>query len=87
MDELDCSLTTEASEFGLFRLNHFLTDPIALETLAEQVNHNPFFLERVEACAEELGKAPNLVQVDYYSIGDLFDVVRSLNGLGPGTSR
>mgnify|MGYP000718279095 CR=1 FL=1 len=47
--------------------------------LAEMVNYNPLFLERAEQCKEEGEALPNFVAVDYYDIGDLFDVTQSLN--------
>jgi hypothetical protein len=45
------------------------------------VNHNPLFIDRAEQCRTESGRLPNFVTVDFYDIGDLFDVVDSLNGL------
>jgi hypothetical protein len=43
------------------------------------VNHNPLFIDRAEQCEEEGNALPNFVTVDFYDIGDLFDVVESLN--------
>jgi hypothetical protein len=64
---------------ALFILNHFLTRPTASPRLAQQVNHNPFFGERVNRFLRETGRLPNFVVVDYYDIGDLFEVVDTVN--------
>ena len=61
-------------------LNHFLTNPIALPQHAQRVNANPFLEERVRRCEEAAGHLPNLVAVDFYSIGDVLEVVAGLNG-------
>jgi hypothetical protein len=78
-EDLSCDLTSGPLEHGLFKLNHFLTDPIALPALAEQVNHNPYFLDRMRGCADAVGKTPSIVMVDYYDIGDVLAVVDVLN--------
>ena len=65
----------------IFIFNHFLTAPLADKTLAEQVNHNPFVLDRVQACAAQTADFPNFVTVDFYDIGDVFSVTKTLNGL------
>ena len=65
----------------LFIFNHFLTNPVAMRSLAEQVNFNPFLLERAKECAIESGRLPYLVTVDFYSIGDAMQTVDILNGV------
>ena len=42
---------------------------------------NPFFLDRAQRCQQESGRLPNFVTVDFYSIGDVFEVVDALNGV------
>ena len=64
-----------------FTLNHFLTNPGPAPDFAEEVNHDPFFVDRARSCAVAFGRIPNMVAVDFYDIGDLFEVVRALNGL------
>lgn len=80
-EDLDCAPNRGTGEESIFVLNHFLTAPVAMRSLAEQVNHDPFFTERVERCVAERGQAPNFVTVDFYELGDLFSVVDALNGL------
>lgn len=77
--DLDCRMNRGSSNNGLFILNHFLTAPIAFESLAEQVNHNPFLVERARRCRRERGRLPNFVTVDFYEIGDLFAASESLD--------
>jgi len=65
----------------LFLLNHFLTGPLGgSPDFAEMVNYNPLFVDRARQCEEEREALPNFVAVDFYDIGDLFDVVDALNG-------
>ena len=77
--DLSCEFNRGNPDNDLFILNHFLTYPLARRTLALQVNRNPFFEERALTCEQETGKLPNFVTVDFYDIGDLFSVVRTLN--------
>jgi hypothetical protein len=66
---------------SLFVLNHFLTRTVGAPRLAELVNHNPLFIDRARECMEANGRLPNFVTVDFYDIGDVLEVVRTLNGL------
>jgi hypothetical protein len=79
--DLKCELGRGDLDNALFIFNHFLTKPTADLTLAEQVNHNPFFLDRAQACSTQMSDLPNFVTVDFYTTGDLFEVVDALNGL------
>lgn len=80
-DDLRCAPGRGSSDSSLFILNHFLTAPVAMRSLAEMVNHDPFFTEHVRRCESEAGQLPNFVTVDFYEIGDVFRVVDSLNGV------
>lgn len=65
----------------LFILKHFLTATLGgSPDFAEMVNYNPLFIDRARQCEEEGNALPNFVAVDFYDIGDLFDVVDALNG-------
>ena len=66
----------------LFILNHFLTNPWASPTYAEEVNQREFLEDRAVECSQAFEKAPNFVLVDFYSIGNVFEVVNFLNGVG-----
>lgn len=65
----------------LFLLNHFLTIDVGRPELAEMVNYNPLFIDRARQCEQERNALPNFVAVDFYDIGDVFEVVDALNGL------
>ena len=65
----------------LFILNHFLTNLIGSRQQAEQVNHNPFLIDRALQCQAESGALPNFVTVDFYDIGDVMATVNQLNGV------
>lgn len=80
-DDLKCEVGRGDPKNPLFIFNHFLTNPTADITLADQINHNPFFVDRAQACAAQMNDLPNFVTVDFYTTGDLFDVVSTLNGL------
>jgi hypothetical protein len=79
--DFSCNINRGSMSNSLFIINHFLTSPVAFPSLADMVNHNPLFIDRAEQCQTESGRLPNFVAVDFYDIGDLFDVVDSLNGL------
>jgi hypothetical protein len=77
--DLDCAPNRGDQENDLFILNHFLTDPLATQELAEQVNHDPFLSNRVRQCREAHGRQVNFLTVDFCEIGDVFDVASTLN--------
>lgn len=80
-DDLSCAVNRGSSSNRLFILNHFLTDPIGRRTLADQVNFDPFFIDRAEQCETERAHLPNFVTVDFYDRGDTLAVVHALNGV------
>jgi hypothetical protein len=80
--DLDCAVNRGSPGNPLFILNHFVADPLPEPAQAATVNYNPFFLARALACQAENEHIPNFVTVDFYSVGDVFDVVQSLNAQG-----
>jgi len=65
-----------------FQINHWIeTTPAPRPSNAEIVNAYDVLLARVRACAAQRKRLPNIVAVDFYDVGDLFRVVRTLNGL------
>ncbi len=68
----------------LFIFNHFVTDATlgyGLYTESNDVNANPFFINRALECQNQTNKFPNFVTVDYYELGDGLAVVDQLNGV------
>jgi hypothetical protein len=80
-DEFTCDLGRGDGANPLFIFNHFLTDPLAVPDRAPLVNADPFLVDRARTCMQARGHLPNYVTLDFYDVGDLFDAVRSLNGL------
>ncbi len=76
---------------SLLLMNHWIqTAPAPLPSNAEIVNAYDFLLQRARACKRERRMMPNLIAVDFYGTGDLFRVVRALNGIkepAPATAR
>ena len=81
-EDLTCDVNRGSPDNALFILNHFVEDPLPEPAQAATVNFNPFFLERALGCLAERGHVPNFVTVDFYSVGDVFDVVDTLNTPG-----
>ena len=79
-EDLDCAVQTEVLDHGLYEVTHVLTNPIASPVYAEEINHQPVIGEHLGRCQDEVG-LPNLVSVDYYSIGDVFEAADDLNGI------
>ena len=67
----------------LFLLNHWITtDPVPLPSNAAKVNAYDALLERARECQRiRNNHVPNLVAVNFYREGDLFQVVDTLNRL------
>lgn len=78
-DELRCEGGRGASDAGLLIFNHFLTRVSGSAELAEQINYDPFFSERIDECEEALGQKVNFITVDYYEIGDTLEIVHRIN--------
>ena len=62
-------------------MNHWIGNPLPSAEESAQVNTRDVLLERALACVEERGRPINFLGVDFYDQGDLFAVVRELNGL------
>jgi hypothetical protein len=79
--QMSCAPNRGSENNSLFLLNHWInTDPKPLPATARAVNGYRFLLRRAERCESERGLLPNVVSVDFYREGDLFDVVRTMNG-------
>jgi hypothetical protein len=69
---------------SLLLMNHWIeTVPAPKPSNAAIVNAYGVLYERAAACRRQRGMMPTLVAVDFYRTGDLFRVVRALNGLPP----
>jgi hypothetical protein len=79
--ELSCRLNRGKTSNALFLLNHWIENPVPDPRLSTMANTREVLMQRARQCQEESGKLPNFVAVNHYSIGDLFEVVRALNGI------
>jgi hypothetical protein len=79
--DFTCDLGRGDGANPLFIFNHFLTDPLAVPDRAPVVNADPFLIDRARMCMQARGHLPTFVTVDFYDVGDLFEAVRSLNGI------
>mmetsp|Transcript_87091 Transcript_87091/g.172898 ORF Transcript_87091/g.172898 Transcript_87091/m.172898 type:complete len:674 (+) Transcript_87091:84-2105(+) len=61
-------------------LNHFISYPTA-RTFALQMNFEKVLSARAERWRADHGRIPNFIAVDFYEIGNLFQVVDALNDL------
>lgn len=78
---LSCTPGRGTESAPLFLLNHWVSQRPPLISKALEVNRLDVIDERSRACADERGLLPNVVAVDFYDVGDLFEAVDSLNGL------
>ena len=64
---------------SLFNVNHFITHPVA--DIEDSLNANQYDLlwEHLERCQNETGRIPNQLLVDFYSQGDVIEVVLDWN--------
>jgi hypothetical protein len=76
-----CNANRGAQTNDLFVLNHFLEAALPTLANAELVNFNPGFIDHAQTCQQQTGRLPNFPTVDFYEVGDLFAVARTLNGL------
>lgn len=78
-EDFSCDVLRGSPDSSLFLVNHFLTAPISMPSLAEQVNYNPLLIDRVRQCQDESGQQVNWISVDFYDIGDVVATARLLN--------
>jgi hypothetical protein len=62
-------------------MNHWVARRAPDRVDAAYVNSYEFLLARAPSCQEQRNHLPNFITVDFYSIGDLFEVVDTLNGI------
>ncbi len=79
--EFTCKLNRGQTTNPLFLINHWIGNPLSDIKYAREVNAKAVLLDRVQTCAKEAGRPPTFVGVDFYDVGDLFEVVRTVNGL------
>jgi hypothetical protein len=80
--EFSCTANRGGSGGSLFLMNHWIdSTPAPKPSNAQIVNSFDVLLKRAEQCKKERHLMPNLIAVDFYKTGNLFEVVESLNGI------
>ena len=77
-----CEIVAGWNETQKFLLvNHFAGSALGLPKLqnAKRLNQRDVLEKRIATCSEYLGMKPNLVAIDFWSIGDLPAVVQEQN--------
>jgi len=82
IDDTSCKPNRGDTGKPFFLLNHWITRASPSRVDATTINDYDYLLERARRCAEERGQIPNLVGVNFYLNGDVFEVVDTLNGVG-----
>ena len=80
-EDFTCAPNRGGTGKPLFLLSHWIARRAPDRVDAAFVNSYDVLLNRALTCAEERGKLPNFIAVDFYALGDLFRVVDTLNGL------
>jgi len=82
--DFSCKPNRGGTAGSLFQINHWIeTTPAPKPKNAELVNAYDALLKRAKDCQRARKMLPNVLLVDFYRSGDLFRVVRTLNGLPP----
>jgi hypothetical protein len=77
-----CKANRGPDDAPIFLMNHWIsTDPVPLPSDARRVNAYDKLLARARECQKIRHHMPNLVAVNFYREGDVFGVVKKLNGL------
>ena len=80
IEEFSCDLNRGSEGNELFLLNHWISNPFSNPIAAAEANSYKVLNERAQTCRTEREHIPNFVTVDFYDLGDVFQVVDELNG-------
>jgi hypothetical protein len=83
VEDFTCDPNRGSDNNALFLLNHWLGRPLPLPAYGDEANAYDVLYERATTCTTARGQMPNVVAVDFYDQGDLFEVVDVLNGVAP----
>jgi hypothetical protein len=80
-EDFSCRPNRGGTSGSLFQINHWIeTTPAPQPTNAEIVNAYDFLLQRARECRRVRKHVPNVIAVDFYDVGDVVRVARTLNG-------
>jgi hypothetical protein len=75
IDAFTCDPNRGSTDAPFFLLNHWVTFSPPDQGRAAQVNGDSFLTDRLRLCAQERGRVPNVVAVDFEDRGALFIVI------------
>ena len=80
--DLSCELNRGSADNDLFLVNHWVNNDIGLPSAedADVVNAYDFLIGRAQDCWAMWDHPPNILAIDFWERGDLFEVVETLNG-------
>jgi hypothetical protein len=82
LEDFSCRPNRGGTTGSLFLINHWIeTTPAPRASNAAIVNAYDFLLRRARDCQRERGHIPNIISVDFYSVGDVVRVANTLNGI------
>lgn len=81
VDEFTCAQNRGRADNPLTLVNHWVSDPLPRPENAVLANAAAVLEGRASECAAAWGRPVNILAVDFYTTGDLFEVVRRLNGI------
>jgi len=78
-DSMDCRPKRGPADAPLFLFNHWVEAAPPSPKTARAANQQEFLEARLRRCFAERGQIPNIVAVDFSSMGNLMSTVRDLN--------
>jgi hypothetical protein len=78
VSQFDCG---DPAGKSLYAISHFLTRPYAMILLGRKANREKVIMRRALGCWKKTGRRPNVITVDFYSIGGLIESVKKLNAI------
>jgi hypothetical protein len=81
--DFSCEVGRGDPDNPLLMLDHWATVDPSSRAVAAEANSRDVLLARARDCQAQRRQLPNIVAVDFYADGDLFDVVATLNGVAP----
>jgi len=82
-DGFTCARNRGPATAELLLMNHWIEKLSPDRADAALANSQESLLKQADACVKERGHKPNLIAVDFYSIGELMQAVDTLNGVKP----
>ena len=83
INDFTCAVNRGTADAQLFLINHWLKSVPPTAAVAKTANTYDVLYRRATQCQNERGLMPNILAVDFYEQGDLFEVCDVMNGIRP----